>query len=299
MKKLFAVVCAVLVTSLSFGLTACDDRYIAPENHCIVGLHEDYTLYSESEGGLCEPIDKEIKGIEKEDGINYYSVVKNADYTILVDNFIDAEDGLSWAEADDIVTNAAYWQGHIITEFVKEYREELPVQREVFYTTNYSQVNGNVPVTFDKNCTVKAYIEPYINVGGIFEVVEKGKPLEGYEDVCLNEDGTVGEKDGVYYLLLKDKVCTHRDAWKTNFEVTDYTYTYVENALGLCETGIKAQFTVKPPVVTENQELWLYQVCRTYGGKHFVYPLVYVDTMGFTMPVGKHELNLAFENAAK
>lgn len=299
MKKLSIAVCAVFLAASSFGLTACDDRYVAPENHCIVGLHEDYKLYSESGGGFCEPIDKEIKGVEKEDDTNYYSVLKNADYTIIVNNFVDAEDGLGWAEADDIVTNVAYWQGHIITEFAKEYREELPVQREVFYTTNYSQVNDNVPVTFDKNCTVKAYIEPYINVGGIFEVVEKGKPLEGYEDVCLNEDGTVEEKDGVYYLLLKDEVCTHRDAWKTNFEVTDYTYDYVKNALGLGESGIKAQFTVKPPVVTENQELRLYQICRTYGGKHFVYPLVYGDPLGFTMPVGKHVLQLEFATGAK
>mgnify|MGYP001090594182 CR=1 FL=1 len=243
---------------------------------------------------VADIIDTAINGIEKEDNTNYYSVIKNADYTIIVDNFIDTNDGWSWAAAGDFFMNSAYRQGYIITQFEKVYDDKSGLDDEVFYNTNYSQVNDNVPVTFDKNCTVKAVKEPYLNVGGIYTVVEKGKPLESYEDVPLTWDGTVEEIEGVYYILLKDEVCIHQDAYKTNLEITDYKYEIEKNGRG--GNSIKAQFTAKPLNIAENEELWLYQVCRTYRGIHFVYPLVYVGTTGFGMPVREHELKLNFES---
>ncbi len=294
MKKTITLLLLICILCMFTGCS--DNTYAIPENHCIVGLDNTYKLYSESESGFCAPIDKEINGIEKEDNTNYYSVVKGANYTIVVDNFVNALDGFGWAAPNDFLTNGAYWQGHIITRFEKWYTDELPIKPEVFYNTNYSQVNDNVPVTFNKSCTVKAYIEPYMNVGGIYEIVEKGKPLESYEDVPLNDDGTVGEKEGVYYLLLKEEVCTHQDAWKTNFDITTYSYEYFDADLGLGGSSIRAQFTANRLSVDENQELWLYQVCRTYSGKHFVYPCVYVGTLGIAMPVRQHELKLDFES---
>lgn len=294
MKKVFAVICSVCITLLSFCLAACDNRYAIPENRCIVGLHKDYQLYSESENEFCVPIDKEIKGIEKKDNKNYYSVIKNADYTIVVNNFVDTNDSWGWPSKDDFFMNQSYWQGEIITQFEKDYGENSDLEDEVFYTTNYGQANDNVPVTFDKNCTVEAIKEPYLNVGGIYEIVEKGKPLESYEDVPLTEDGTVDEKEGVYYLLLKDEVCVHQNAYKTNLEITDYKYEFEKNGWGGNST--KAHFVAKSLNVAEDEELWLYQVCRTYNGKHFVYPLVYVGTTGFAMPIREHELMLDFEN---
>lgn len=292
MKKFIILLLSVFMLCMLMGCS--DNTYKVPENHCIVGLDKDYQLYSESESKFCSPIDKTIKGIEKEDNTNYYSVIKGANYTIIVDNFVDALDGWGWAAPNDIFMNSAYWQGHIITRFEKWYKDELPIKPDVFYNTNYSQVNDNVPVTFSKNCTVKAYIEPYINVGGIYEIVEKGKRLESYYDVPLNENGMVYEKDGVYYLLLKDEVCVHKDAWKTNFDITNYSYEYFDADLGLDGNSIRARFTANSLSVDENQELWLYQVCRTYSGKHFVYPCVYVGTTGFGMPVGIHELKFDF-----
>ena len=294
MKKVTTICLTIILCMFALCALAGCNTYKIPENHCIVGLYKDYKIYSESEREFCVPIDTAINGIEKEDNTNYYSVIKNADYTIIVDNFIDTNDGWSWAAAGDFFMNSAYRQGYIITQFEKVYDDKSGLDDEVFYNTNYSQVNDNVPVTFDKNCTVKAVKEPYSNVGGIYTGVEKGMPLESYEDVPLTWDGTVEEIEGVYYILLKDEVCIHQDAYKTNLEITDYKYEIEKNGRG--GNSIKAQFTAKPLNIAETEELWLYQVCRTYRGIHFVYPLVYVGTTGFGMPVREHELKLNFES---
>ena len=138
-----------------------------------------------------------------------------------------------------------------------------------------------------------ANYEPYLYVGGIFEVVPKGSNiLDNKIDEYLTENGILGERDGFYYLLLKDEVCVHQDAWKTNFEVTDYKYENLEDGWN---KAIQVQFTTKAPTVEGNEELCLYTICRTSRGKYFVYPTVYIDAEGFIMPIREHELKLTFE----
>ena len=270
-------------------LAGCN-TYKVPENCCIVGLSDEFQLYSESEGKLCEPIDKKIKGVYEEYDTNYYAVTKGAAYTILVDNFV--EDCAGYGDGINGSFISVWWQGFIITSFVKTYGEKSNLQDEVFFTTNYEQVNCNVTVSFSENCTVKAKYEPYLYVGGIFEVVPKGSDiLDNKIHEYMKEYGILGERDGFYYLLLKDEVCVHQDAWKTNLEVTDYKYEVIENSFN----GIQAQFTTKAPAVAENEELCLYIICRTYSGKYFVYPTIYVDAEGFEMPIREHELKLTFE----
>lgn len=87
------------------------------------------------------------------------------------------------------------------------------------------QINCNVTVSFTENCTIKATYEQYLYIGGIFEVRPKGGNVSDNKiDEYLTENGILGEKNGFYYLLLKDEVCVHHDAWKTNLEITDYKY---------------------------------------------------------------------------
>lgn len=292
MKRLVAIFLSIAFCLFSLSVLAGCDTYKVPENNCIVGLYKDYRLYSYTESQLCEPIEKGIKGIEKQDGWNYYSVTKNALYSIVVDGLVDDNAGFGSGINDSI--SSAWWQGNIITSFKKEYDEKSGLQDEVFFTTHYKTLSNDVDVTFSENCTVKAITEPYLYVGGIYDIVANDTPIESYCNVIdyIDIAGNVEEKDGLYYLLLNDEVCVHRDAWKTNLEITDYSYQYLEDGWG---KPIQAQFTCKPIGTSDNEKLLLYIICKTYGGNYFAYPLIFADTQGFGMPIREHELKLTFD----
>lgn len=285
---LSAIPCFSLFTAIG-----CTDYYKVPESNCVVGLHKDYRLYGETGGGFCNPVDKKIKGVERATDYNYYSVIKGAEYTICIDGFIDNNDGWGWARKDDFFTNSAYWQGYIITGFEKEYYEKSVLRHERFFSTDFKDLNCNIAVSFDKNCTVKSVEEPYLNVGGIYETAQKGgNSLDSKVDGYLNTDGSINEKDGFYYLLLENEVCTHREAWKTNLDITNYAYEFFDYGLG---SSVQANFSCKPLTVSENQELWLHIVCRTHSGKYFTQPVIYEGTTGFAVPVREHGLKLDFD----
>lgn len=290
MKKIILVLFSMVFGLISFCMFAGCNTYKVPENQCIVGLSKEYQLYSDSEGKLCEPIDKRIKGIEKDDNTNYFSVVKNVNYTVWVDNFVDSSEGFGAGINGSI--SSAWWQGNVITGFAKTYSNESGLQDEVFFTTNYKQLYGNITVSFSENCLLKSIVEPYLYVGSIYEILEKGTTLSNSNiDNFIDENGIMAEMDGFYYLLLKDEVCVHQDAWKTNLQVINYSYEYLDDGWG---KPIQVQFTAKPFDVSDNEESALYIICRTASGKYFVYPTVYVDAQGFEMPIREHELKLTF-----
>ena len=294
MKKTLTIFLALLLGVLALGVFAGCNTYQVPENQCIVGLYNKYQLYSDVESKLCEPIDKEIRGIKKEYDTNYYSVVKGATYSIICNDFVDDCAGFgSGINGYDFVP--AWWQGNIVTSFVKTYSEKSGKQDETFFETSFESVReiATTPkVVFSENCTVKTTVEPYLYVGGILEIVDKNSSVSDSNiGNYLNEFGIITETDGFYYLLLKDEICAHQDAWKTNFDITDYKYEIVDRF----NNAIKAQFTAKAPVVAENEDCFLHIVCRTLNGKYFVYPLTYQGVQGFTMPIREHELKLTFE----
>ena len=144
MKKFIAIFLSAFLFVLM--LTGCN-TYNVPENCCIVGLNDKFQLYSEIEGKLCEPIEQNIKGVDKKYNTNYYSVTKGADYTIIVDDFVDDGAGFG-AGLTDMDFVPAWWQGYIITSFVKTYSEKSGLPDEEFFTTNYNQINRNVTVSF-------------------------------------------------------------------------------------------------------------------------------------------------------
>ena len=296
MKKTVTLLLTAVLVLLSFGVLAGCNTYNVPENHCIVGLSTSYTLYSEAESKFCSPVDNEIRGVEKELNYNYYSVVKGANYTICVDDYIESWDGGNgWGPGldGDYLFSAAYWQGQIIRVFSKEYGKNSELQDEIFYTTDLKRIGGNVTTFFNRNCTVRTVAEPYIYCGGIYEIIDKNADiLNSKIGEYLDEYGIIHEQDGFYYLLLVDEVCPHRDAWKTNLDITDYSYEYIE---GGWAKSIRAKFTCKPINVGENQELALNIICRTLSGKYFVASPVYVGAEGFGMSVREHELKLTFE----
>ena len=280
MKKFLSILFSVILCGIACGTLIGCNTYIIPKNCCIVGLSNEFKLYSESEKKLCEPIDKKFKDVYESYDTNYYSVAKGADYTIIVDNFVDDRAGYGDGINGSFVS--AWWQGFIITSFKKTFDEKSGLRDEEFFNTNFNQINCNVTVSFTENCTIKATYEQYLYVGGIFEVMPKGSNVSDNKiDEYLTENGILGERNGFYYLLLKDEVCVHHDAWKTNLEITDYKYEVIENGYN----GIQAQFTTKAPAVTDNEELYLYTICRTYSGKYFVYPMVFIDAEGFDMPI--------------
>ena len=291
MKKIVAVILAImLLCALAVSILAGCTYYV-PKDHCIVGLYSRLELL-DADGNQCKPIEKNIHGVEKELSVYYYSVVKGADYTIVSDYLLYDYHGSSvgsgingghWA--------AAYWQGSFIKSLTKTYGENSSLQDEVIFTADFNANGGNIKVSFSENCTIVSREREYLNVGGILEVVEKGSAPSGKIDDYLNADGSVKEKDGLYYLLLKDEVCVHQDAWKTNLEVTDYGYHSIRDY----GVAIQAHFTAKPPVVSDNQEMYLHVICRTYDGEYFVYPTTLADAQGFTLPVREHELKLTFE----
>ena len=291
MKKTITIFLSALLGMLALGMFAGCSTYKAPENHCIVGLSNRFRLYSDAEGKVCEPIDKKIKGIEKDINTDYYSVSKNVNYTILVDDFVLHGEGYGAGINGSI--SSAWWQGNVITGFTKTYSQESGLQDEVFFRTNYKQLYGDVTVAFSENCLLKSIVEPYLYVGCVYQILKKGTTLSDSNiNNFIDENGLLAQMDGFYYLLLKDEICIHQDAWKTNFEVTNYSYEYFEDRWG---KPIQAQFTTKRPVVSDDEELALYTICRTDSGKYFVDPTVYVDAQGFTMPIREHELKMTFE----
>lgn len=293
MKRLTAVLFSTVL--LGIMLTGCAESYYkVPDGHCIVGIDKKFKLYSESEGKYCEPIEKAIRGVKKSDKDNYYySVVEGAEYTLCVDDYAEECGGFGAGINSSVA--CAWWQGNVLAGFVKEYSENSQLQDDVFFQTNYKQLNSNVAVSFTENCTVKAIYEPYINVGGIFEVRKTG---DDYFDSrigdYLNTDGTLNDLTGFYYLLLIDEVCVHQDAWRTNFEITGYNCSSNEEGY---INAIRAEFTTKSPEVADGEEWVLYQICRTYRGKYFINSPFYAgNPEGFGMPVREHELKLTFEN---
>ena len=294
MKKTISLIASILLLGMLVVSMLVGCTYHVPENHCIVGLYKDYQLYSDTEGKVCEPIDKAIKGVEKQYNTNYYSVIKGATYTVITEDFVDDRAGLGrGANGYDLVP--AWWQGNVIASFVKSYGAKSGTQDETFFETSFdhvSRITTDPQVVFSENCTVKVTVEPYLFVGGIFEIIDKDSDvLDSNIENYLNQFGIIHEMDGFYYLLLKDEVCVHQDAWKTNFEVTDYRYDKVDT----WNKAIQQQFTAKPLVVAENEDWFLHVICRTLSGQYFVYPVTYQGAQGFTMPIREHELKLTFE----
>lgn len=293
-KSAVSIFLAIILCGTSlFTIVGCSDYFKAPENHCIVGLNKDYRLYSETEGVFCAPIDKKIKEseIKMTAEYNYYSVIKGAEYTICIDHFINNSSGWGLGIKDNFIP--AYWQGDVITKFEIEYDYNSETRHETFFTADYKNMNCNIAVSFDKNCSVKSVKEPYLNVGGNYETAEKGgNPLNSKIDEYLNTDGSFNEKDGFYYLLLENEVTPYQDAWKTNLDITDYKLEYIDDTRA---NAVSAQFACKPLTVSENQELWLHIVCRTYSGKYFVQSVIYEGTTGFILPIREHQLKLDFD----
>ena len=291
MRKAIIILLSILSCIFALSMFAGCSRYQVPENHCIVGLYKDYQLYSDTENKMCEPIDKPIRGIKKQYDTNYYSVIKGATYTLIRDDFVDNRSGFGRGiNYYDFVP--AWWQGNVITSLYKTYDEN---QMDTFFETNFSnvrEITAQPKVVFNENCTVNATTEPYIYVGGILEIVEKNSSVaDSNIRNFLNEFGLINEMDGFYYLLLKDEVCVHQDAWKTNFDITDYKYDKTDS----WNNAIQIQFTASAPVVAENEDWFLHIICRTISGKYFVYPLTYQGAQGFEMPIRENELKLTFE----
>ena len=292
MKKIIPVVLAILLLSALTVSMLAGCTYYAPKDHCIVGLYSRLELL-DAEGNHCEPIEKDIHGVDKKLSMEYYSVVKGAEYTIISDYLLFDYTGSGWGSGiKGEYWSSAYWQGSIIELMTITYGENSSLQDEVIYTPNFKNPKGNIKVSFTENCTVETREREFLKVGGILEVVQKGSVPSSEIDSYLNADGSVKEKDGLYYLLLKDEVCVHQDAWKTNLEVTDYEYQSL-NDYGV---AIQAHFTAKSPVVSANEEVYLHVICRTYDDKFFVYSTVLADAQGFTLPVREHELKLTFAN---
>lgn len=290
MKKVVSVLITIFMLLLVFGLFAgC--AYRTPSNRCIVALPQRVKLY-DANGKECKPIDKEIKGIDKQWYKVYYSVVKDAQYTITSDYILfpySGRDPGSGINGEHWVP--AYWQGFMIRSLTKTYGENSNLQNEVIFTTDFKNTSASIPVTFTENCTVVADSQEYLYVGGILEVVDKGNTPLFTVDGYLNADGSVKEKAGIYYLLLKNEVCVHQDAWTTNLEIVDYGY----KSNGDYGVAIQAQFTAKQPVVSNSEEMFLHIICRTGDDEYFVYSTTPADAQGFTMPVREHELKLTFE----
>ena len=225
--------------------------------------------------------------------MDYYSVVKGAEYTITSDYLMFDYHGSSigsgvngghWA--------AAYWQGSIIQSMTITYEENSSLQDEVIYTPNFKDFNVGIKVSFAENCTVEAREREFLCVGGIMEVVDKGSAPTGKIYDYLKADGSIEEEDGWYYLLLKDEVCVHEDAWATNLEVTHYSYHSIRDY----GVGIQAHFTAKPLTVADEKDTYLHVICRTYDEEYFVHSSVLADKQWFTLNVREHELKLSFES---
>ena len=293
MKKVITIFLSIVLLGMLAVSMLAGCTYHVPKNHCIVGLSSGLELLDDK-GKPCKMIDKEIKGVEMNWNLCYYSVVKGAEYTISCSHamygFIDGSglgmgiDGDYWA--------AAFWQGYLFRSITIIYGENSDLQDEVIYTSNFKDKSAKIKVTFSENCTVKSDYQEFLCVGGIFEVVKKSSnaPMSNIDDY-LNADGSVKERDGIYYLLLKDEVCVHQDAWITNLEVIDYSYQRLKDS----GSAIQAQFTANPPVVSENEELFLHAICRTNVGEYFVYSTVVTTEQEFTMRVREHELKLTFD----
>ena len=289
MKRFISVFLAISFSVVLFSLFAgC--AYQVDENHCIVGLYEKYQLYSKVDGKLCEPINKKIKGVDKDFYTNYYSVLKGAEYTIVCDSLIDYEGNYLGSSINSDYFINAYWQGDIIRSGELIFSEESGLQDEEFFVPNYKQLNTDINVTFSVNCNVSLYMEPFLYVGAIFEVASSSDGRNNEIANCINEDGSVNEKDGLYYMLLQEEICIHQDAWKTNFEVVDYNYEYTDARYG----EMQAQFTVTSPVLSDNEELHSYIVCRTRSGKYFVHPTNQVDMQDVCIPIRQHQLKINF-----
>ena len=292
MKKTISLITSilllgVLVVSMLVGCT-----YHVPENHCIIALNRGYELY-DANGDLCKRIEKEIDGVEQLWDFNYYSVVKGADYTILAHHMMSISFDYAYFGPGingDIMVNA-YWQGYVIKSLSKSYGENSGLQDEVIYTTNFKDTSASIKVSFSENCKILADYQNFLVVGGILEVVEKGATPLGDINNYLNEDGSVKQKSDIYYLLLKDEVCVHQDAWQTNLEIIGYDYHSIKDY----GVAIQANFTANPLAVSDNEEVFLHTICRTYDGEYFIGSTELADAQGFILPVREHELKLTFK----
>ena len=290
MKKTTIILLSILLGMFTLCMFAGCSRYHVPKDHCIVGLRENYQLYDDAENKLCEPINKPIRGVDKDYNTKYYSVIKGATYTLICNDYIDKRAGFGRGIGYyDFVP--AWWQGNVITSLYKYDGNSM----DKFYETSFSnvrEITAQPKVIFNQNCTVQANIEPYLYVGGIYEIVKKNSSVaDSNIGNFLNEFGIINETDGFYFLLLKDEVCVHQDAWKTNLDIIDYQYEKTDSR----NSAMKIQFTASAPVVAENEDLFLHIVCRTISGKYFVYPQTYQGAQGFEMPIRQDELKLTFE----
>ena len=276
MRKLICVLLGIMLLSCSSAGCKKETVFVVPEGKVIVSVPDNFRISaavgSDTE---CEKITTAIKGIKRKDFYDYYCVT--------VDSPIEIARDFGWF---DYAGYGNYGKGKVVSGFDLG-EEKLTLK-----------LYEDVPITFilSENCDIVPVYENFTAIGMLLtEYNEDHKEDTGtinylYEAKnFFNEDGSVKEVEGLYYLLLKDKFGDMQYDYNTNLTVKGFACTERDNHI------VNAKFTVDSIA----DKITICSVCRYESGGYFISNVTIdlTNSYGFTVSVDEGELTVEFTAA--
>lgn len=289
MKKIYFIIVAAIFCCLP--LAACDSNdsnsssdFITDEAHCVVSLPQEYNIIYENDEISGSSLFNEdlfnadtVNGEPKDSGFVYYNLLKNEPFKIVT--------------SIDVIQNKnengqtlVYWN----------LNDTLYKDGDNYYSETVFSCSKDTKIT-------PVYYE-FRAVGMLlYEVDENDMPTVQDNDV-FDENGTIKEQDGLYYLYGVYDFEPYREFWRTNLTITKYVINKTSQQID--ENYYKDFYVInieidkgnlfnKGKIIVEK----LYKIdghgYMTYGALNIIQSDDTRESI-YTLPVGDHEIKYTF-----
>ncbi len=289
MKKFFVIILSVI--SCCLLLTACSINefdnsldFISDNLHCVVSLPQGYDIvYVNDEFDNAPMLNKDLQnaktvnGKQKNDEFRYYNILKNEPFKIITPISIIQNKNESGQ-------TLVYWKlNNTLYKDGDNYYSET-----VFFCSENTEIT---PVYYE-----------FRAVGMLlYEVDENDMPTVQDNDV-FDENGTIKEQEGLYYLYGVYDFEPYQELWRTNLTINKYEIN--QTSQQIAENYNKRFYTINIEINKGNLfnkgKIIVEKLYKIDGHGYMTYGALNViqgdDTRKaiYTLPVGDHEIRYTF-----
>lgn len=278
----------IIVILCCLPLAACDSNdgntvsdFIADETHCVVALPNEYDIiYTNDEIASVSKFNKDlddadtVNGKQKNDEFRYYNILKNEPFKILTPLSIIQNKNESGQ-------TLVYWKVN----------DKLYKDGDNYYSSNEFSCAQDAEIT-------PVYYE-FRAVGMLFyEVDENDMPSIPDEDI-FQEDGSIKEQDGLYYLYGVYDFEPYQEFWRTNLTINSYLINSMSKQVA--ENYYKDFYTINIEIdkgsLFDNGKIIVEKLYKIDGHGYMTYgalQLIPADGIIQTLSIGGHGIKYSF-----
>ena len=288
MKKIYfiifaAILCCLLFVACNSNETNSSSDYIADEAHCVVCLPQEYNIIYENDELSGSSMFNEdllnaetVNGEKKDSRYKYYNLLKNEPFKIVTPLDII----LNKNESGQTLV---YWK-----------------LNDTLYKDGDNDYSETV-FSCSKDTIITPVYYEFRAVGMLLhEVDENDMPIVQDNDI-FDENGTINEQNGLYYLYGVYDFEPYQEFWRTNLMINKYVIN--KTSKKIAENYYKDFYTLnieidkgslfnKGKIIVEK----LYKIdghgYMTYGSLNLIQDDT--RTVIYTLSVGNHEIKYTF-----